>query len=665
MMILPTEEKALASAIESLDAKGTTKLNTMIPDWIVAKSFLAGVRDFESIDYRNGRVQCQFVNEHGELRFKNEEILRNYQVELGRFLGIDIRPSVTMKGWGLDRLRAAAIGQVILDYEIDEYTIAQARSPFMEQLLQCGCSAMSGWVEDAGLLQGTSSLEIINPGELIPIPYNAKSPQQAVGIMRRRWVSFEGLKSTRIGDRLKRINNEKLMLRELDWGEMEAALASDQEDGESGVVGTFASAFRGAAEAGVGVDKKLSKVKEGKIFVKLVETWLWDVSGHVQRYIVKVGKAIVLDENYEKDGKTIYKPIGIARYYPVGFYGRSYVLPQVPFAYEAERALESMFQTLRDMDPQGILALPTSLGIRDSSFQLGGRPKKLYFNPDPLQPSLGPTSIQQYGLGSFPKQGMEVASAYLQRLGGQSEMFSGDAPGRTDSAAGFGMLLETNNVGIEAPGNSIADCCTTVYTAVLGGAKDRLTTQDMAEIASLDTNIVGVVLNADGKLSLDDNPVPDPDNVKINIKSRTPPSKTQTINELRQELMQGTIDQRQYRLISYRKGLDLPVGNDGEYQSWRKARLSIRQLFNDGETPGEGVAVDTEADDQNVFLDEIQAFMASPEYTMASKRVKDAFVKYKRRYAMMIGGYPEQLPYPDEVGEEPPGAVMGSAGGLM
>ncbi|MFQ5505947.1 MAG: hypothetical protein ACE5F1_14300, partial [Planctomycetota bacterium] len=163
MLILPENEKALGHTIKSLIYQADSLRRTRLPEWTINYAFLQGVRDFTTVDYLTGEVRYKYVNQYGKLRFKNEEILRYLQVEMGRFLGIDIRPSVEMMGWGLDRLRAAGIGQAILDYEISDRVLSRTRVPLIENFLVYGCTGVTGWVHQAGALSGRQMLETIPP----------------------------------------------------------------------------------------------------------------------------------------------------------------------------------------------------------------------------------------------------------------------------------------------------------------------------------------------------------------------------------------------------------------------------------------------------------------------------------------------------------------------
>jgi hypothetical protein len=670
MIHLPSNKKALQEAMTFLLLRGDEARRVRIPEWIISRAFLQGVRQFNEVDYGEGTVDFTWVNSYGKMEFRNEELLRYLQVEMGRMLGIDVRPSIKMKGWGLDRLRRASVGQVVLDYETGEQELSRLRFAFMEQLLTCGFSGVGAYVENAGLFNGTAALEIIPPWEIIPVPWNAFSPQHAEGYMRTRMVTLEWLKQhPRLSGRIN-TGDKDLEIHDIDWGELSsAAMSSSAASGVGDVLSFLNRGFQASAEGGIGsTSDDMSKYDVGRKMTRLTELWLLEGTRFVRRYVAMIGKFIAIDEDYVKEAQPVYNPCGFARYYPAGYFGRGFIGPLIPLAMETESALSALFQNMREWDSLGMLTLPTSLGISDQSFRIDERPKKVYYNPDPLEPNIQPGQIDPRNSGTMPRQVMEVATGYMDKIAGQSELFGGGAPGRADSAAAFGFLLETSNVGIEAPGNQIADAFSVAYSALLDASRRRMTTQEGMRVLNLEDMPVGVVITADGRLDLSQNPIPSPEEVNINIKSRTPPSPAQKVAQLTNMLQLQIIDPTDFRLTAYREGLELPVANEAEFQSWRKVRLNIRLLFNDGQSPNlNAVAVDTEADRVDIHLRELSAFMASPEFAMATKNVKNAFLDWKQRLiAMQLGGFPEAGMPPDQMaamqaqqaGATPPGAPM-------
>jgi len=665
MLILPDEPKALARTLRQLIYQSDAIRRTKMPEWTINYAFLNGVRDFTSIDYLTGHVQFKYTNEYGKFRFKNEEVLRNLQIEMGRFLGIDVRPSVEMLGWGLDRLRAAGIAQVILDHEITDRLLARARIPFIENLLIYGCAGIAGWVQNAGALSGRQMLENIPPWELFFIPGSARNPMSKHGLVRSRMLPIRFIRDhPQIGPKLRGKTDEELEVRELPWGEWEQATGEGISNSPVGnVLGLFANAVRTSMDAAYDGDGRTAgKHLEGRQVARVSECWLTTPDDLVTRYMLMVGKEIPIDVDFEKKGETVYMPIGIGRYYPVGAYGRPYLSPIIPFVSEMEKSYEAIFAALRELDAMGIMGIPTGLGLSEQEFTISGNPRRFFFSPDPFDRSgtMQPIHIPPRPLGTFPAQGLQVGVAAIDRLSGQGPLLSGQAAGRADSAAAFGFLLETSNVGIEAPGNSMSNAFVQVYSSILNSAKYRMTKQDLNRVINLDQIPVGVSVTDDGFFDLTKNPIPTPDEVKINVKSRTPPSPQQQIQELKEQLQLQVIDHRQYRIEIYKRGLKVPVSNEGEYQSWRKIRMNIRHLFNDGVTPNiDRIAFNPDVDEIDVHLEEIMAFMKSPEYSMAKIAVKEAFDDWLELYKNALPGMGDRTLTPDELETAVPAGANG------
>ena len=71
-------------------------------------------------------------------------------------------------------------------------------------------------------------------------------------------------------------------------------------------------------------------------------------------------------------------------------------------------------------------------------------------------------------------------------------------------------------------------------------------------------------------------------------------------------------------------------------------------LYGDGETPGS--VSDPEYSDHQLWADTILEFMRGDAYRLAADPVKAAFVERLKFHQQMNGGYPEQMPYPEQFG---------------
>jgi len=662
MIVLPRKEEELVSAVKVLEENGQRMMRYRKSEWLFTRAYLNGFRDI-AVNQSSGAIRLSVSKTFLDPDLRVEHLLRGLQIELGRFLGVDVRPAVSPRGWGLDRLRMSAVAQVVLDALANESVLAQIRPALLEDMLLYGCVGLASWVEEAGVFSSRTELEVIPPWQLLPIPWNARHPNIVDGLIRTRIVPLEALlRNSIVGDSASR-KKDKLNIRRIEWGESDSEPVSPMDEMSS-------STATSEAEATTEWWGRSGGKKDFREAVRLTEVWLRSQEGLVNRYIVRCGDAVLIDEDYERKNVRIYLPIGIARYYPVGFYGRGFLSPVLGLAMYEEEALRTLVERLKNEDDLGMLLIPTNLGVTDRSFRMTTKPRRMYYQRDAFDPAAEIGVVSPHSTGNMPIGVVDMLESLIVKSMGQSELYQGQAAGRADSAAAFGFLLETGNVGIEAPGNSLAGCFTTVYSAMLSAAHKRIIGVEAAKMVDLDRVPVGVVLNEDGELDLTRNPIPDPSDVIVNIRSRVPPSKSQVTAMLMEQLRMGIIDPFKYRIEVYRRGLDIPVGGEGEFGAWRKVRMVIRTLYNDGVTPnlrfGKGlIDPDPEADDLKVAISEITDFMKGPEFALASVEVKRAFYMLKKAYEAAAGmGLPPGMPPLEQIMQMGPQAQeeIGGAG---
>ena len=111
-------------------------------------------------------------------------------------------------------------------------------------------------------------------------------------------------------------------------------------------------------------------------------------------------------------------------------------------------------------------------------------------------------------------------------------------------------------------------------------------------------------------------------------------------------LTKGIITPTEYRIMVRKKGLSLPVGNEIEWQSYRRATLENIVLFNDGVTSGRIRYSDRDL--HQVHLDVLDAFMARPEFYLASDIVIKAFVDHRQTHLDGLGRLPNEMEYPED-----------------
>ena len=198
----------------------------------------------------------------------------------------------------------------------------------------------------------------------------------------------------------------------------------------------------------------------------------------------------------------------------------------------------------------------------------------------------------------------------------------------------------------------MTNCYRAILDIIAAGAWSR---EKLIQITMLDDSLAGITLDpASGSMSLNNNVLPRPDEVNISVRSMLPKSKTQEKMELMKSLEIGAIDMFEYRIEVRKRGIELPVGNEPEWQNYRRSILENIILFGDGEKTGE-ITLDGN-DMHEVHLRVLQAFMARPEFYQASAEVRDNFKQHYEYHLQLIGmQVPDQAPFAEDAAEEAQG----------
>jgi len=169
-----------------------------------------------------------------------------------------------------------------------------------------------------------------------------------------------------------------------------------------------------------------------------------------------------------------------------------------------------------------------------------------------------------------------------------------------------------------------------------------------------DDALAGISVDPETMEVTSENEIPRPDEVEVSIVSSFPVSLEQKRRDLYDMLKGQIITRRWFRILSRKMGLELPVGNDAEWENYRKAMLNNVLLFNDGKTPAsQGVAVvNPDSDIVEINLEVMGAFMARPEFQLATDEVRNRFNEAFKELQIGLGRYPDQMKYPEQMAEE-------------
>jgi hypothetical protein len=559
----------------------------------------------------------------------------------------------------LDGTRKASVAQVVLDAAFPQDKVEELSNSIGPALLNYGTIGLGLWTEG----EDSFGIEVIPPWELLPLPIEVSSPTEVRGVIRLRWVPREWIDNLQLtkGKRKRKKNgsDEQDMM----WGDMPRGIDSHGE-------GILAASTNGGGfyikteTMGFGGHGKQKKDETTTKLTQLVEVWTETSDGYLAEYAVYEG-ITQLSELYRHDhtSEKYHMPIRVVRDTTVAsFWGRSFIDQLIPMNNEIEYALSSLFQAVSDFDLYGVMLWPSNLGTPQEAIRGQDGIKKIVYENDYTCPEMKPFNIEPAKMTGPQNQAIQIAVGLMDKLANQpTEMQQGRAPGRVDSASGLAFLNETSGIPLAPTAKSIALGVGGIYRAMLRILKDKWNDQKVVRVSQLDDSLAGIVLDPDeGSISLDKNAIPYPDEITITVASRVPISKEQQKVELKEALTAQRITLEEYTFEVRKKGLDLPVGMELEWQNYRRAMIENIILFNDGKTPGEIKVSDRDL--HRVHENVLSTFMARPEFFTASVEVRDAFVEHYEEHRVGGGGMPEEIPYAEDLMGE--GTGLEGVGGV-
>jgi len=638
-LVLPAKgDDKLIQALNRMVEEGERVRNIRAVKWWTVYWYLNGARNFDTLNFRDGTVKVSFPNTKG-MPFIYEEIVTKYRTEVGQLMRLDTTPKVDQRAATLDSLRRVSVARVVLNSVVPRNVAERLKLELMQLLVAYGMGALSTWVDPATTGREAEGvvpeIEIIPPWELLSIPAAPPLSSATSGVMRARWVAKSWLESLGLGAKL--VPGAKYTHRSVAYGQTPTTSSSTAP---SSVTTADSRGDEPAFGDGGG--------PSDQEYVKIIETWVYGAHNRLSRYIIHSGDLILKDDSYDSTADPPYIPIHIARFVDAGgFYGRGEIELLIPLAAEQEQMFQNLAQNVSELDAFGFLALPLSLGIQPSQIRSSDRPRIIQYQPDYTVPDAKPFNIAPTNAGTLPGEVAKIFLALNDRIAPQSELLSGNAPGRVDSARALGLLYETSTVPLTAPAGSIAAAFSGVYSSLLSLIRKLWPSPKIAAIATSDDSLAGVVINPEtGALDREKNSIPQPDEVDVGILSKLPDSPEQQKMELYDALRAGLINPRWFRIEARKRGLNLPLANDAEWFNFQRAMYNNILVFNDGLTPGRALL--NENDMHEIHIEVILAFMARPEFTLASVGVRRAFEDLLREHRAMLGNYPEPISYAED-----------------
>jgi hypothetical protein len=641
---IPKDKKQAEKVIDYILAEGKSKRSPNAIDWWTARWYMRGVRTFDNLNYQDGTIQVSYTNEEGVLNFKFEDIVSKYQAQIGRLLQLNLSPVVTKEGISLDGMRKASIGQVVLDSVYPKPKIDKVQAETASTLLLYGTMALIPWWVD----EDSIGIEVVPPWEILPIPIEVDSNQKIKGLVRRKVIPLDWVKGLATTPRKDAPVYKDMITREVPAGYIPVE-SRDKFQG-SVMVGASDTTAASRMETMAGGSRKITGTKQDKTKIKVVEAaeiWTMTEDNYWDEYILHVGGKVIYRTSY-KGEKRQFPPQVITDVDVGNFWGRSFVDLLIPLNCEVEAALARQFQNVKDWDLFGVIYEPTTSGINSRVQRGADGLKRVKYEPDPITPEAKPFNLQMNRTGLLPAKIVELGMAAQKAVASQpNELMQGGAPGRVDSASGLGFLFETSNVPLTPTAKAISQAFSSCYRVTLDITRKLWGQEKVLDITHLDDSIAGILIDqSSGRIKLTDNSIPHPDEVIISVSSAIPRSKEQRKLELKDGLATGILTPTEYRIIARKEGLDIPVGGEVEWQSYRRATLENIILFGDGQEPGEATV--SEYDMHPIHLMKIDEFIAKPEFYLASPAVRKKFIIHRQEHMAMSGQMPDGMPYAED-----------------
>lgn len=647
---LPTDHKELATVMEEARKAAWVLRNRFLVQCQVAYYYLRGYRRFRVPNMDDGRVLVGYETSLGDLRFRHEDIRSKHRIELGRWLRMDLRPCVYKTEWGLDAIRKASVGQIALDYSLRHIDARALAMGFFEHLQVYGMVGLGHWktIDHTGTTQ--SVLEVIPAWELLPCPISPIHETDINMLMRYRMVPLQWLLAKR---KVSKDQEFGLNLPENPGDSTRTKLRIQKAPVGKEPSGEAFEETSGMGEGALDEGEQRSKTSEDKMkkheeWVPLLEGYVLGQNNTVRRYIVKAGDLIVADYDYEKKHpeSVVPLPIGIARHTPdLGFYSYGFIATLIPGNHQHEKMLQNLYRNVEELDQYGTVLWPTTAGANIAEFnRKNGRPKVVSFELDYTVPAESkPFTIQPSNTGDFPGRVAIMAGQNNDKIAAQGPAFSGQPLGRMDSGAGLGLAFEIQQISQAATAHQVANCWAQVYKSVLESANQDLENGASLAIGNLEDNIIGLVIDEQGRVTVDDNPLPHYYEVQIDVKDRQPRSKEQEKAEAREMFQFQLLSPTEFRIMNAVKDWGFPMGAPEEFEGYRKAVYNHIRLFNDGQTPGKA-KFNIVFDNPSIFLRAAIRFVSRLEFSFASPQVRRSFFEYVKFLKNMLGGYPSPAP---------------------
>lgn len=632
---LPADKDELVRALDNHMAQVESDQAERRAMWALSHWYLMGHRDFSVVNLRTGQLKSARLDEDGNLILPVNIMLQRLDLMKGRLRTIRTAPKVVKEGVGLRLTRKRAAAQALLDAVVPTEQREDTYEAVLDNMLVyggCGLATALGDDETMGL---TADVEAVHPQEIYPFPRMNLDRHQIRGYIRRRYVELNQLKimaqGAGISPQAFSRNKEKMRVWEMQYGQ-QVNPAYRHVSGAPAV----------ARPSNKEPDNFVEVVEVREVFLGLP---------HLQRYILQIGDWIAKDESF---GDRRFNPLSFRpAISDSGFWGQGYTDLTYGIIRRFETLISQMVQNAEDLERFGILALPSSMIDTKTTLHDIGSGLKVYpYEADPLamEQRINPTVIQPANTGTLPLGIAQGVLSVIDQIIPVSPLFGGQVPGRLDSANAVNAVSQQADVPLQNLHASIRALYGAAYRHVASEGARRLSLQEARlPVTRVTADLAGIIVNADGMVSLDNNVLPDTQGLRFTIEDDQFRDRTTRRLEAVTLATQGGQTWDDVRLLDIAEDLDLPIGNPEEKAAAEKEEIAIVTIINDGENPGEYLD-NREANVPHIQLRILNARIAGPDFNEYGPEVRQALLmRRKNLMAQMQPTLPDALPRPEDV----------------
>lgn len=627
--------------------------------WLLAWSYLRGVRVFQTFDTATGQVVGNFQDDKGRQEYYSHELLTLIDRTASRIASMDLRPQVERTGTSIQQTRERASNQIALDCVVQPTMLDKVKTRYANQFTTLGCSGLSGTVIDRPTIGLVGAMEVVHPREVFSYPPIQQDLSKECGRIRERTVTLDWLKDE-FG--VKSFSDEKKQLMEYWEVNWESVTLEEDQDTIPPIRRAFTmdplSSREGSAGDGDAVE-----------IVKIREVWLESEIGTCDRYLVTSGDLLIHDEDLT--GGNYWCPLGWARFLETGcFYGMGLFDVLFPVNRFAEKLQKNLFNNVMDNDRYGIVGLPMALTNENVLLRDVGRGLRVFsFTPDPLNETQKPIVIQPANTGDVPGKTAQFAREVMQSLTPIQDLVA--EKGRVDSASGLQFLDEQITKALTTPTMGIQGCFGSVYRSMTSSFNRAVMRNPQPiPITSYDLNLAGVVMNQrEGTIQFGANPLPDHSRLRYLVRDASPRTEVARKQAALGLYQAKLMDRDGFVLYMLQEGIEIEMYVEPERAAWETVVSNILTLFGDGQGPQE-ISITPYGTRPDLQLRVLTGFMSSPVFQFASPEVKGAFEGYRSNLLMFSGQtLPNAVPSPEDLaimsmntaggGNPPPGTPSG------